>query len=156
MNKYVLIPHEQYESFKSFLADKKDQKIAESKHETVNQNKSDNHKVNIKLDDTEAGKNVEETIGSEDRRTINNNKLDKKSEDLLDSNPKESLSTQTSVRPQNKAAVKHPHPPPGLPAEVVYSKDSILSKITKNGRKIQKGSGGNEWIQKWDRNLSSF
>ena len=45
MNKYVLIPHEQYESFKTFLADKKDRIIAESKQETVHENKSDNHKV---------------------------------------------------------------------------------------------------------------
>ena len=45
MNKYVLIPREQYESFKTFLADKKDRIIAESKQETVHENKSDNHKV---------------------------------------------------------------------------------------------------------------
>ena len=52
MNKYVLIPHEQYDSFKSFLADKKDQKIAESNQERVDKNKTDNHKdIRQKIDD---------------------------------------------------------------------------------------------------------
>ena len=137
MNKYVLIPHEQYESFKTFLADKKDQKIAESNQQTVDENKSDNHN----LKNLKGGK-----FGSV-HRIINNNKLDKKSENLLDNNPKEFLSTHSSVKSQNKAALTHPLPPPGLPAEVDYSKDNYLSKIRKNGRKIQKGRGANEWIQ---------
>ena len=48
MNKHVLIPHEQYESFKKFLADSKEERIAQSKQETVVDNTSDNHKVDIR------------------------------------------------------------------------------------------------------------
>ena len=155
MNKYVLIPHEQYESFKTFLADKKDQTFAENNQERVDENKSDNHKVDIfeKIDDNKPEKSKGEKFGSVHSRIINNNKLHKQSENLLDNNLKEFLSTHSSVRSQNKAALTHPLPPPGLPAEVNYSKDNYLSKSRKNGRKIQKGSGANEWIQKWTKNF---
>ena len=47
--------------------------------------------------------------------------------------------------------LKQPLSPPGLPATVDYSKDSYLSKIRKNGKKIQKGHGATEWIQKWNK-----
>ena len=79
MNKYVLIPHKQYESFKTFLADKKDQRIGESKQETVDENKSDNHKVDIleKIDENKPEKSKGEKFGSVHSRIINN-KLDKK------------------------------------------------------------------------------
>ena len=140
MNKYILIPHEQYKSFKSFLADKKEQKIAESRRETVDENKSDNHRdIHPKIDENNSEKSKREKFESVHSRIINNNNLDKKSDNLLDNNRKESVSTEFSVKTQNKAEVRHPLPPPGLPTAVNYSKDNYLSKIRKNERKIQKG-----------------
>ena len=151
MNKYVLIPHEQYESFKSFLADKKEQKIAESERKTVDENISDNHRdIHPKIDGINSKREKFESVHS---RILNNNNLDKKSDKFLDSKGKESVSTEFSEKTQKKAEVPHPLPPPGLPAAVEYSKDNYLSKIRKNERKIQKGSGGNEWIQKWTKNF---
>ena len=94
-------------------------------------------------------------MGSEHSRIINNNNLDKKSENLLENNQKESVSTQSSVKTQNKAELKHPLPPSGLPTGVDYSQDNYLSKIRKNERKIQTGSGENEWIQKWTKIFNS-
>ena len=47
MNKYVLVPHDQYESFKKFLAEKKEEKITQSKRETVNENKLENQMEDI-------------------------------------------------------------------------------------------------------------
>ena len=148
MNKYVLIPHEQYESFKSFL---KEQKIAEIERKTVDQNISDNHRdIHPKIDGINCKREKFESVHS---RILNNNNLDKKSDKLLDSKGKESVSTEFSEKTQNKAELRHPLPPPGLPGVVEYSKDNYLSKIRKNERKIQKGSGDNEWIQKWTKNF---
>ena len=46
MNKYVLIPYDQYERFKNFVAEEKEKEKAESNQETV-ESKSGNHKVDI-------------------------------------------------------------------------------------------------------------
>ena len=94
-----------------------------------------------KIDETKIDKFKGVKIGSVQSRMINNNNnnLDKKSKILLDNNRKESITTKSSVDTQNKAGVTHPLPSTGLPAEVDYCKDSNLSKIRKNGRKIQKG-----------------
>ena len=144
MNKYVLIPHEQYESFKTFLADKKEQRIAESHQETVDENKSDNHKdIHPKIEENNSKKSKGEKFGSVHSRIINNNNLDKKSENLLDNNRKESASTHSSVRTQNKAELTHPLPPPGLPTAVDYSKNNYLSKSRKKGKENPK----REWSQ---------
>ena len=151
MNKYVLIPDEQYKSFKSFLADKKEPKIAESERETVDENKSDNHRdIHPKIDEINSKREKFESIHS---RILNNNNLDKKSDKLLDNEGKESVGTEFSEKTQNKAEVRHPVPQPGLPTAVEYSKDNYLSKIRKNERKIQKGSGVNEWIKKWTKHF---
>ena len=136
MNKYVVIPHEQYESFKSFLAGKKDIKIAESKQETLDENKS------------------EKNTGKEfvDSKIINNNN-NINSENFLHNTRKETVISQSSNKPQDKAEFTHPLPPPGLPEAGVYTQKNYFSKIIKkkNGRKIQKGSGPNEWIKKWTK-----
>ena len=116
MNKYVLIPHEQYESFKSFLADKKEQKIAESERKTMDENISDNHRdIHPKIDEINSKREKFESVHS---RILNNNNLDKKSDKLFDSKGKESVSTEFSEKTQNKAELRHPLPPPGLPAAV--------------------------------------
>ena len=148
MNKYVLIPYEQYESFKSFLADKKEHKIAESNQETVDENGKDIHP---KIHESKSEKNKGEEFRSVDSRILNNNNNKRKSEKLLDNNRKETVSSQFSDKTQDKAEIKHPLPPPCLPEEAVYSQDNYLSKIKKNGREIQKGSGANEWIKKWTK-----
>ena len=95
-----------------------------------------------KIDENKTKNSKGEKFGSVHSRIINNNNnnLDKKSKTLLDNNRKETISTQSSVETQNKAGVTHPLPPPGLPAEVDYSKDSNLSKIRKMEEKSKKGT----------------
>ena len=148
MNKYVIIPHAQYESFKSFLADKKEHKIADSNQETVDEHGKDIHP---KKHQSKSEKYKGEEFRSEDSRILNNNNNKRTSEKLLDNNRKEPVSRHFSDKTQDKAEIKHPLPPPGLPEEAVYSQDNYLSKIKKNGREIQKGGGVNEWIQKWTK-----
>ena len=147
MNKYVLIPHEQYQSFKSFLADKKEHKIAESNQETVNEKD-----IHPKIHESNSEILKGEKFRSVDSRILNNNNK-RKSEKLLDNNRKETVSSQFSDNTKDKTEIKHPLPPPGLPEKAVYSQDNYLSKIKKNGREIQKGSGANEWIQKWTEKI---
>ena len=146
MNKYVLIPHEQYQSFKSFLADKKEHKIAESNQETVNEKD-----IYPKIHESNSEILKGEEFRRVDSRILNNNK--RKSEKLLDNNRKETESSQFSDNTKDKAEIKHPLPPPGLPKKAVYNQDNYFSKIKKNGREIQKGSGANEWIQKWTKKI---
>ena len=135
MNKYVIIPHEQYKSLKSFLADKKEHKIAESNQETVDENRKDIHP---KIHESKSEKYKGEEFRSVDSRILNNNNK-RKSEKLLDNNRKETLSRQFSDKTQDKAEIKHPFPPPGLPEEAVYSQDNYLSKIKKMEGKSKKG-----------------
>ena len=133
MNKYVVIPHEQYESFKSFLAGKKDIKIAESKQETLDESKSEKNK----------GKEFV------DSKIINNNNIN--SENFLHNTRKETVISQASDKAQDKAEFTHPLPPPGLPEAGVYTQENYFSKIIikkKKWKEIQKGSGTNEWIKK--------
>ena len=152
MNKYVLIPHEQYQSFKSFLADKKEHKIAESNQETVN-----DRDIHPKIHDSNSEILKGEEFRSVDSRILNNNNNNnnkRKSEKLLDNNRKETVSSEFSDNTKDKAEINHPLPPPGLPEKAVYNQDNYLSKIKeKNGREIQKGGGANEWIQKWTKKI---
>ena len=135
MNKYVLIPHEQYESFKKFLADKKRHINEKNKQKTNEENNSINPISN-------------ETTGENLGSVISNNILDKKSENSLDNNPENLHSTQSR---EIKSSVNHPLPPPGLPSRKKYTENNFLSKISKNVQKIQKGSGNNEWIKQWSK-----
>ena len=147
MNKYILIPHEQYQSFKSFLADKKEHKITESNQKTVNEKD-----IHPKIHESNSEILKGEKFRSVDSRILNNNNK-RKAEKLLDNNQKEIVSSQFSDNTKEKTEIKHPLPPPGLPEKAVYSQDNYLSKIKKNGREIQKGSGANEWIQKWTKKI---
>ena len=85
MNKYVLIPHEQYQSFKSFLADKKEHKIAESNQETVNEKD-----IHPKIHNSNSEIIKAEEFRSVDSRILNynnnNNNNKRKSEKLLGNN----------------------------------------------------------------------
>ena len=124
MNKYVLIPHEQYQSFKSFLADKKEHKITESNQETVNEKD-----ILPKIQESNSEILKGEEFRSEESRILNNNK--RKSEKLLNNSRKETVSSEFSDNAKDKSEIKHPLPPPGLPEKTVYSQDNYLSKIKK-------------------------
>ena len=143
MNKYVLIPYDQYERFKNFVAEEKEKEKAESNQETA-ESKSGNHKVDI-LEITEekkAGNSDSENIGG-----VHN----QKSKIPLDIKQNESINIQSSANSEDKNTLGHTLPPPGLPAEAEYSKDNKFSKIRKNGRKRQEGVGAKNWIQKWKK-----
>ena len=74
-------------------------------------------------------------------RILNNNNK-RTSEKLLDNNRKETVSRQFSDKTQDKAEIKPPLPPPGLPEEAVYSQDYYLSKIKRKMKgKSKKGVG---------------
>ena len=132
MNKYVLIPYDQYQRFKNFVAEEKEKEKAESNQETV-ESKSGNHK---------AGNSDSENIGG-----VHN----QKSKIPLDIKQNESINIQSSANSEDKNTLGHTLPPPGLPAEAEYSKDNKFSKIRKNGRKRQEGVGAKNWIQKWKK-----
>ena len=135
MNKYILIPHEQYQSFKSFLADKKEHKIAESNQETGNEKD-----IHPKIHESNSEILKGEEFRSVDSRILNNNNNKRKSEKLLDNNRKETVSSQFSDNTKDKTEIKHPLPPPGLPKKAVYSQDNYFSKIKK-----WKGNPKREW-----------
>ena len=94
-----------------------------------------------------------EEFRSVDSRILNNNNNKRKSEKLLDTNRKETVSSQFSDNTEDKTEIKHSLPPPGLPEKAVYSQDKYLSKIKKKWKGNQKGSGANEWIQKWTKKI---
>ena len=122
MNKYVLIPHDQYLRFKSFVVENKD------KTENVIENPDERKENSIKKDKTD------------EKESESIEKLD------------EAIHFNKSLYPEASQEVTYPIPPPGLPAEANYRKNATyFPKIRKNGRRNQEGGGSNEWIKKWNK-----
>ena len=145
MNKYVLIPLDQYLSFKAFLAENRDPKYRQNQQETLNQSKSEKIKDNFL--NVRAVENFEGQLKSI-RSSIN---LEKSERNITDNSLKIIESTQSSASPYSKASekLKHPIPPPGRLIKVEPNNVSYHSRIRKNKRNIQDGGGGAEWIEKW-------
>ena len=90
----------------------------------MDENKSDNHRdIHPKIDENNSEKSKREKFESVHSRIINNNNLDKKSDNLLDNNRKKIC--KFSVKTQNKAEVRHPLPPPELPTEKMKGKSTF-------------------------------
>ena len=64
-----------------------------------------------------------------DSKIINNNNIN--SENFLHNTRKETVISQSSDKPQDKAEFTHPLPPPGLPEAGVYTQKNYFSKIIK-------------------------
>ena len=97
MNKYVLIPHDQYESFKKNLAENKEVTITQSKKETVDESKSENLKgdfLNVKS---------EEKFECLRNKIKNSNNSDKSEKIISVNTPNSPDSTQLSVISYPKA-----------------------------------------------------
>ena len=117
MNKYVLIPHDQYLSFKTFAAENMD------KSENVLESPAENNQNIIKTDNSDEKQQLDET-----------NQLNR------------------NLYSESREEIRHPLPPPGLPAEGIYTSNATyLSKIGKKERKNQGGRGSDEWIKKWNK-----
>ena len=137
MNKYVLIPHEQYQSFKSFLADKKEHKIAESNQETVNEKD-----IHPKIHDSNSEIIKAEEFRSVDSKILNyNNNNKRKSEKLLGNNRKETVSSQFSDN--TKRQDRNKTFPPSTRSS---RKSSLQSRQVPLKNKIKwKGNPKREW-----------
>ena len=116
MNKCVLIPHDQYLSFKACVAQNKDSTYTQSKQHSLDENKSENskgHFINV---------NSEEKL-----EPLLEKKLSVNTENLQESRQLSSIS-----HPKASEKPRHPLPPPGLPAKEDYrSNVSYLSKLKK-------------------------
>ena len=128
MNKYVLIPHDKYLSFKAFVAENKDSTYTQSKQQSVDENKSENskgHFINIKSEEKleplpEKIKNSNNSDNSENNVSVNTQKS------------RESTQSSSILYPKVSEKSRHPFPPPGLPAKDNYGSNvSYLSKLKK-------------------------
>ena len=109
MNKYVLILHDQYYSFKEFLAENRELKLKESQEKTVNQVKTDNVNVDSQKIRTDGDANRQSH-----RIKITYNS-DKSQEVLAPNNQKTTESTRSNAVSYSSTTVKpkNPIPPPG-------------------------------------------
>ena len=109
MNKYVLIPHDQYLSFKAFVAENRD---TEGKQQSLDVNKSEKGQIiNVKSENglepaPEKKENIVNSVNSEEKVSGNTQKS------------RESTQLSHISYPKASENIRHPLPLPGLPPEV--------------------------------------
>ena len=137
MNKFVLIPYDQYYSFKSYLMEK-NHGISSDKAEReviADSDDADKHEMNDKV-------NI--SIKSE-TETLNKNDL---SGDILD---KKKDKNEDNVN--DNQSVDRLLPPPGIPVKTKKTK-----KIFQYGIRDGQEGGGTKtepkWVKKWQRKIS--
>ena len=127
MNKYVLIPREQYDKFKEFLLSE----------QTQNNHNEDNMPQESSLSQKETFQKV-------------NDKDNQMTDDQMYDDIR-SESEQLDLKQEKREKIP---PPPGVPAAETLSSSSIHSNNKIRGKKKQEGYGERpEWFKYWNKNI---